>query len=455
MMISNCDKKIGLYKSKLKNFLIEKYNYDNTKLIYANKYKESSFSITRPNSNYKNCSFINGYPHFEIPVDVCLDEIESFIYGDVLYDDNFTIRYGDIHPNKPVPMLGQLRNIIIDEIYSNMIRTSGTVTNVFSIGDISFKTIKYFLENSSYGMSRENFEFMIDAVFNISNHNDLMYNDYQKFCIEQIKVTDDVLKKIATSDLHYLFESQLYKDKELYNNLKELYCEDGLKENGIIKYVLQEFMFLLNKKYNKTKIINIIGSDQSEHIKKVFDVINDNNLSSEISFLTYGICKNAGSRNIDEWKNDIDTQIKKSQIKISEALINWNDFLKFSGVVTNPDNILDFENLKWFNSKPIKEIFDSIKDTKSIVNIDNSNIFASPLLHKMTLVNQVFDEAIVSGNPSKVIRYLYDVAKEYNSDKKGYEQMQNIYYRFVTKTLEYLTLDKTETFQKILKRSDN
>lgn len=79
MIINNGRFNSGQYKSYLVDYLENAVNYDRSFLVYNAKYGKPSFTITRPNSNYKNCDFISGYPHFDIPTEVLIKEIINFI----------------------------------------------------------------------------------------------------------------------------------------------------------------------------------------------------------------------------------------------------------------------------------------------------------------------------------------------------------------------------------------
>ena len=87
-------------------------------------------------------------------------------------------------------------------------------------------------------------------------------------------------------------------------------------------------MFLLNPCIKDSVIINIIGQDQSEHIKKVLQVKKDNNLDLNVMFLTYNICKSAASRNLEEWSEILYNIIETNNIQIDDEKIEAFDFLR-------------------------------------------------------------------------------------------------------------------------------
>lgn len=142
-----------LYSTPLVEYLKVHNNYNGENLIYSKKYTEGTFSITNPTGEFKNARLVNGYPHFEIPLDVCLEEIDFFMSGGNMYNYNFYIRYGDLHPNKPIPKLGQLRNIILNNSLNYLILNN--VKSFFPIGDISIKSIKSFKEKYNIDIDEE------------------------------------------------------------------------------------------------------------------------------------------------------------------------------------------------------------------------------------------------------------------------------------------------------------
>lgn len=75
--------------------------------------------------------------------------------------------------------------------------------------------------------------------------------------------------------------------------------KDGLKDNGELKYSLQELMVIntiLNN--NEDILINIIGANQNSHVLKVNELLKDN-LYIKSRFLTYEICRNADERDLN------------------------------------------------------------------------------------------------------------------------------------------------------------
>ncbi len=453
-MISSKEKKYNDYKSFLKEYLFENHNYDNSNIIYTDRYGAPAFTTTVPNSSFKNCEFVNNYPHFQIPSHICLREIKNFIEGTAIYDDNFTIRYGDIHPNKPIPMLGQLRNYYIDDAIKNMIMTTGKVNNIFTIGDISSKTINKFLDK--YGIMDKDimFDFIYKSIINrrFSLEYDSILKQYDNYCDNSILLVKNLLKVLQLESEQFLKESKLYYNNELYNYIKSLKSEDGLKSNGEIKYFLQEFMFLLNPSYSNGTIINIIGSDQSEHIKKVLTIVKDNNIDCDVNFLTYNICKNSSSRDINEWEKILNIIVKENNITLDSKYVLPFDFLRFYFSLVNNINIIDFQNLKNININMIDEIYRGVLKSKLNLQRVKNSISQSCLLSNMTLINQVINSVVSSGETSKLVKYLYGLSREYNRNSELYCDINELYYEFMIRCLQCLSFDKTESIQNLIKR---
>lgn len=449
MVINNGKFNSGKYSSELVEYLTDVVNYDGSFLLYNDKYGKPSFTIVKPNLGYKNCDFISGYPHFDIPLEILLREVNNFINNKPIYNDDFIIRYGDIHPNKPYPMLGQTRNIYIGDLLKNMISSAGNVDSVFTIGDISLKCISYFLKDLNMDIDSNQF---IKMFLNIDEEKDkLLIDKYNLFCRESLEKTKNLLSRLNLEKDNYLFESELYKNINLFNFIKEMKYDNGLKDNGMLKYFLQEFMFLLNEKYKDKCIINVIGSDQAMHIKKVFKVIDDNNLDLNVNFISYGICKNSGSRELYDWEVQLKRIIESKKIKFDNEYLEPFDFLKYYYLLVGTDTILDFANVNNYQKNFLETILYSI-ERASKYNDNKDRIEPNILLCKMALINQQLDASITSGNPSKLVKYIYDIAVEYLKNEKDYESISYLYFEFMNTISKKLTIEDTKPFEKVLKR---
>ena len=100
-MMIGYDKNLS-YDSYLKHYLKDVLNLDDVQLLYTNRFGCYSFTTVAPMRGCKNCEYINNYPHFNIPLDVSLKELDDFINHRPIYNEDFTLRYGDIHPNKKI-----------------------------------------------------------------------------------------------------------------------------------------------------------------------------------------------------------------------------------------------------------------------------------------------------------------------------------------------------------------
>lgn len=448
MIKSNSNRIFGNYNSDLIKYLIEHLNYDGSKIIYSDKYGDNSFTINKPNNNYINCNYINGYPHFDIPLEVCLEEIDNYINNKPIYDGNFCIRYGDVHPNKPIPMQGQVRNLIIADVLYNMINTSGEKIRTFTIGDISEKTIKYYTSNING--DNNTFEDIYHGLMRNNRINNDAIIDYHKFCLKMIKKLELFLKNIDMFSDDFMLESELYFDNELYNKIiNQIATNDGIKQNGELKYSFQELMFILNDKFKDKIIYNIIGSDQSDHIKKVLTIMKENCINNDVRYLTYGILKNADSRNLSDWSEKLSDEIDKKNILINGKKIDCIDFFKFLLISQRNNNIIDLNNINKKDCRllEISEIFSSLLKSKKY-KLDK--ISHSALICKMALVNSQLDKAIVNGQQNQFLSYLYSIALEYNTNFDENKNYSNLYSKFMEVSLDKLSISKTKTFSKIL-----
>lgn len=444
-MMIGYDKNLS-YDSYLKHYLKDVLNLDDVQLLYTNRFGCYSFTTVAPMRGCKNCEYINNYPHFNIPLNVSLKELDDFINHRPIYNEDFTLRYGDIHPNKPIPMLGQLRNLYVDDMIKGLIRTSGEINNIFTIGDISKKTINKFLDSYSESERKIAFETLYTSLMHGKFLDFELLDDYSKYCDESIEKTDGVLSKLGFVDIDYLRESELYKYAEIYDFIRNLSYSNGINENDEIKYFLQEFMFLLNPCIKDSVIINIIGQDQSEHIKKVLQVKKDNNLDLNVMFLTYNICKSAASRSLEEWSEILYNIIETNNIQIDDEKIEAFDFLRLFYAAVGTNQIIDFNIIKNINIVMFDKIFCSLS-RRSLTNFNGFSLTGEQLIAKMALINQVYYNALISGNPSKVTRFLFDIMKAYNSVQEK-EKVRDLYNAVVTTAMTDLSINKTKIYKR-------
>lgn len=430
------------YSTPLIEYIKSKYLYTNENLIYTKKYSDGTFSITNPTELFANCDFINGYPHFHIPLSKCIEEIEFFLSDGNMYNNNFYIRYGDTHPHKYIPKLAQVRNLIIENALSNMIGENAK--SFYGLGDISLKSLKDFAERYKINITPEELFIML-VKNNVPNDILKKLEEYNSFAIKQIT---DFLKQLKLMPNEFLIESKLYSNQQLYNSLKNniVFIEE-LKENGELKYSLQELMFinsLLDN--NKDVLINIIGANQSSHVLKVNELLKGNyDLRSR--FLTYEICRNADDRQITSWSKKLNDYIEKKNIKISGDNIEYQDLLKILMMINSNDVIIDYDKLDKYTNNVMKftSIVTSLEDIKDKNSINSSN----DLINKMALVCYNLNRSVEMGNQSSFYRYLVDIVNEYENNKYKYECIQGLYKNFLIKCLDRLGYKKNEKVKEL------
>ena len=322
-------------------YIKSKHLYNNENLIYTKKYSNGTFSITNPTSEFSNCSFINGYPHFDIPLENCLEEIDFFLNDESMYNNNFYIRYGDTHPHKCIPKLAQVRNLLIENSLSNMIGLKAI--GFYGLGDISLKSLADFISKNNIDCSPE------DLFIKVVNNNIPMaiYYKLEQYNLNALKEISMFLKDLQLTQKEFLIESKLYENQELYNLIKKNPNYIGeLKNNGELKYSLQELMFIMTLIREKDDmLINIIGANQVSHVLKVNELLKDN---SDINsrFLTYEICRNADDRDINSWSVKLADFIEQNNLKIDNHYISYQDLLKILITINSNDVIIDFNKLK-------------------------------------------------------------------------------------------------------------
>lgn len=421
------------YNSLLINYIKEMHLYNNEKLIYTSKYTDGTFSITNPTSEYINCKLVNGYPHFHIPLDVCLSEIECFLNDESIYEYEFLIRYGDTHPHKTIPKLSQIRNLLIENSLSSMI--GKTAKSYYVLGDISIKSLNDFIAKYSLNISAEDLFIRIVNGKNLPEINELL-NEYNKKALSDIS---EFLKKIKLNSKSFLIESNLYTNSQLYTSMKNNpKYKDELKKNGELKYTLQEMMFIKQLLQNDNNIlINIIGANQSDHIMRVNSILAEENRNINNRFLTYGICRNGDERDIQIWSSKINEYIETHNLCFGNDYIDCGDFLKMLMIINGTDIIIDFENLnKHYNGiKRMNSIINNVSFSENITcNISENN----DLICKMALVSYHLNQAIEIGSPNVFYKYLLSIINEYENNKEKYKSISGLYQRFVIKCIDRL-----------------
>lgn len=430
--------------SILLDYLKQTYNYDLSPLTYSRKYTNGTYTITRPSTKYKGCKFVNGYPHFDVPYDVMLKEINNFIDKEPLYNKDIIIRYGDTHLYNPIPKLNQVRNLVIADIFDSMILTSGEKHIVYTIGDIDRKSLnkvaEKFNENEIEDIIKKLNNFIVTG-----NECDTYYlKEWKNLDLEATKKLNLLLKKLNLKRDKFLLESDLYRNKSIYNSIKDnVMYENGIRDDGTLKYPLQELMFLLTVNRENTSIISVIGDNQVEHVLKVMKILNNNNMDLDASFLTYSICRNGDSREIEDWSKKIDAYIKKENIAIDGELIKYQDYLKIIIGGQGNSRTIDYEDLGRYkqNFERFKVIYESKKMSYDKRNKNAQSGEKTDLLSNMALGNYYLNLAVKSGEQSKFFTYLYNISKEYMKSIDENEKNNDLYYNFISEGLQRLNLN--------------
>ena len=412
-----------LYSTPLVEYLKVHNNYNGENLIYSKKYTEGTFSITNPTGEFKNARLVNGYPHFEIPLDVCLEEIDFFMSGGNMYNYNFYIRYGDLHPNKPIPKLGQLRNIILNNSLNYLILNN--VKSIFPIGDISIKSIKSFKEKYNIDIDEEELFKMI-VNDRIPTEIRSQFDEYNIYTINLIK---NYLNDLNLPVDEFVIESSLYTNQKMYQSLKnDERFKNELKNNGELKYTLQELMFI--KKYavyEKDVLINIIGANQRDHVLRVNKILNQINFKNDTRFLTYGMCYNANEMDYKIWSDKINEFIVNNDIKVGGKYITPVYLIKLLTVLLSNDNDIDFNKLNKYRNN-IKTGCNLFNDLiyKEEIKIENND-----LIKMMALVNYNINRAVEKGSLNYFYKYVLSIYREYITNQDKYKNMQGLYFKFI------------------------
>lgn len=432
------------YNTPLIEYIRSKHLYTNENLIYTKKYSDGTFSITNPTEVFTNCDFINGYPHFQIPLSKCIEEIEFFITNEKMYNNNFYIRYGDTHPHKCIPKLAQVRNLVIENSLSNMIGKN--VKSFYGFGDISLKSLKDFI--AKYHINKTPDEMFIMLVNN-NVSNDIL-KKLEEYDLLALKEISKFLRQLRLIPKEFLIESKLYSNQNLYKSLKRNpnFMEE-LKENGELKYSLQELMFinsLLNN--NEDVLFNIIGANQSSHVLKVEGLLKENyNLRSR--FLTYEICRNADERDIGLWSEKLNKFIEENNLEINGDNLDYQDLLKILMIINSNDVIIDYDRLDKYKNNIMNfiNVVASIGDISNKKDINSGN----DLIYKMALVCYNLNRAIEMGNQSNFYRYLIGVVNEYENNRNKYNNIQGLYKEFLIKCLERVGYKNKEKIKELKK----
>ena len=430
--------------SLLLDFLASMNNYNGEQLLYSTKYSSGTFTVSTPSNSFVNCEFINGYPHFKVPLEVVLGEIQNFLDDKPIYENDFFIRYGDTHPHKIIPKLGQMRDLMIEEVFNSMLSTSSSKRCVYAIGDISIKTIDSVVDYY-YSINERPVDTqpLIDYIFKKQDSNNPLIMQWKNYVRNSQSLLISFLKENRLELNELLLESSLYSNNDMYDYLKNnIVCENGVRENGSLKYLLQELAFILTFSREGRTMINIICNLQLDHVFDVMQALKNNNIKDDIRFLTYKECKNAESRDANEWSMHLSDFINQNNLIVSGKLLNYIDFIRIVVCSTSNSMVIDFSQLEKYKRciKTFKSVKESLRQggskTLNIFNIEEPN----DLLNKMAMVNYYLNNSINSGEQFRFYNYIVSIKDEYCQHQERYQCMYDLYCQFMTKCLEKLSL---------------
>lgn len=432
------------YNTPLIEYIKSKHLYTNENLIYTKKYSDGTFSITNPTESFTNCEFIKGYPHFLIPLSKCIEEIDFFITNGKMYNNDFYIRYGDTHPHKCIPKLAQVRNLVIENSLSNMIGKD--VKSFYGLGDISLKSLKDFIEKYHIMITPDE---MFITIVNNNVSNDI-FKKLEEYDLSALKQISNFLGQLKLVSKEILIESKLYSNQNLYRSLKSnpSFTEE-LKENGELKYSLQELMFINSILDNNEDVLfNIIGANQNSHVLKVEELLKEN-YDLRCRFLTYEICRNADERDVNLWSEKLNNFIEINNLEINGDSLDYQNLLKILMIINSNDVIIDYDRLdKYKNSiRKFTNVVASIDILNNKKNINSGN----DLIYKMALVCYNLNRSIEMGDQSNFYKYLIGVVKEYENNKDKYNNIQGLYKEFLIKCLDRLGYKKIDKIKELKK----
>lgn len=444
MIYSNENNRGLIYRTPLTEYIKQKHLYNNENLIFSKKYSGGTFTITNPTNFFKNCDFINGYPHFSIPIDICLEEIYFFLKEERMYDNNIYIRYGDTHPHKCIPKLAQLRNLLVENSISSMIGDNSKT--FYGFGDISIKSLKDFINKYDINYYPENL--YKDIVNN--NVSKEIKEKLEKYNFEALRCIVDFLKEIKLEKKEFLIESSLYKDQELYKQIKNNpdYKEE-LKDNGEFKYSLQELMVINSiLKNDKDILINIIGANQTSHVLKVKELLKEQ-VNIKNRFLTYQICKNGDDRDLTNWSKSLIDFIEINNLKRNNSFMEYQDLLKILMIINSNDTIVDFDKLNKYKNNIIKfnKTIDSIDGLKDSYNVKKGN----DLIYMMALVCYNLNRSIEMGSQNNFYKYIISIVNEFETKKDFYSDLEGLYKLFLNKCFKKIGYNNKEKRKVLVK----
>ena len=132
--------------------------------------------------------------------------------------------------------------------------------------------------------------------------------------------------------------------------------------------------------------------------------------------------------------------------QIDDEKIEAFDFLRLFYAAVGTNQIIDFNIIKNINIVMFDKIFCSLS-RRSLTNFNGFSLTGEQLIAKMALINQVYYNALISGNPSKVTRFLFDIMKAYNSVQEK-EKVRDLYNAVVKTAMTDLSINKTKIYKR-------
>ena len=411
-----------------------KFYFGADRIHYSDCYTEGTYTTAVPTNSYINCEYVNGYPHFICGMDVIISEIENFIKKKKMYDYDVIIRYGDTHPHKPLPKLAQIRGVAINDILGKMLLTSGTVESAYMLGDISIKSLESIFESEIAHEVKKKI-LRGDALHGTEKK---LLNDMNDKASNGIRT---LLCNLEYANPKIVFESSIYKEREIYENVMQLKCDSSVNEDGEIKYLLQEMMFIMWALRGKKRLISIIGENQYDHVLKTNELMSNNGLCLDAAYLTYGVCFGADSRDIGIWSTQLNEYLGKTRDRIGKD-ISINRLLNLIYVCQNTSTQVYFDDLSKYDR--IVNMYSEIKECICTCEKNQNAVFEAnshDLLYEMGLVYFQLHYSLKVCEPSIFFRYIYGIAKKYNKDIEKYKCISRLLLPFLEEAMVILGLN--------------
>lgn len=436
MILSNSPPLIPDYSSVLKKHLFEDCGICGP-LIYSEKYSDGTLTTLSPQPDAKNCAFVNGYPHVTPCRDVCMQQIMDFINGVPVYSDRFCIRYGDTHPHRPLPALAQYRNLILGETLYSFIQTGAGKTLLYPIGDISLKSIGALCGDDAVCTA-----FLKDILHGTPETHRL-FDKWEENASQAVETVRDFLLRNWFATPQLLRESALYRRTDLYDFVSGIPCTDGLSKEGNLRYTLQELMFILT--YKDSILLNVIGSNQSDHIHQVLALLRDTDISTRVGFVPYGICKNAKIYDPSAL-SDLGGEFSKLRTRcLLKSPCTGINLVRLICLGTSINRIIDYSHLDNIEliTDTFEEIFLAMCNSSPDCHAARKQAqLPDAMLFQMSLVYENLHQSIRAGDPSIFVRYVSRLARQYNLKWRTQVGSAGLFRDFLSRCLVLLRLSE-------------